>query len=275
MYRRPAPAEIAEHDRMRSEHIRDLLQSDCSAPSSGDVERSIPRTLVQFWDTRGAIPNDVQECLDSWRPILGEGITRRLFSDETAREFIQHQMGPGYATAFDYCDHPAMRCDYFRLCYLFRYGGFYVDADEVYQGGDVCRLLMDARLKVQPLCYDKLNDTMVPREAFLSGPPSAAWIYYVNNNPLLAPARHPVIRLALERSTRLLLDRPESRGDIQATTGPGNLTASLVRHSVVLRREGGRQDFQFLWNWDAISVSRWSLSYRSDERNWRLWSKGD
>jgi hypothetical protein len=27
-----------------------------------------------------------------------------------------------------------------------------------------------------------------------------------------------------------------------------------------------------LANWGAISTSRWSLSYREDDRNWRLWN---
>jgi hypothetical protein len=36
-----------------------------------------------------------------------------------------------------------MRCDYFRLCYIYRQGGFYVDADEIYQGGDYHSLYRD------------------------------------------------------------------------------------------------------------------------------------
>ena len=30
-----------------------------------------------------------------------------------------------------------------------------------------------------------------------------------------------------------------------------------------------------LGEWDFISVSRWPLSYRNDERNWRLWKPTD
>jgi superfamily II DNA or RNA helicase len=32
------------------------------------------------------------------------------------------------------------------------------------------------------------------------------------------------------------------------------------------------RDFLLLTNWGAISTSRWSLSYREDDRNWRLWN---
>ena len=95
-----------------------------------------------------------------------------------------------------------MRSDYFRLCYIFRHGGFYVDADEVYQGGDCRSWFLDRRLKLQPLCYDTLSNTMIPPDVFMRNQDGGSeWIFYVNNNPLIAPARHPLIRLALIRST--------------------------------------------------------------------------
>jgi hypothetical protein len=167
-----------------------------------------------------------------------------------------------------------MRCDYFRLCWMLLRGGFYVDADEWYLGTNCDELFTDPALKVQPLCYDLSTETMVPAATFLKkDDPSPGWIFYVNNNPLIAPRDHPVIRLALDRATQLLL-RPKPPTDIQATTGPGNLTASLVQHSVD-RGAAQPRDFAFVAEWNSISVSRWPLSYRDDERNWRLWQPAD
>lgn len=60
--------------------------------------------------------------------------------------------------------------------------------------------------------------------------------------------------------------------DIQSTTGPGNFTASLVKHALISELAGQARDFALLANWQTISVSRWPLSYRDDERNWRLWN---
>lgn len=163
-----------------------------------------------------------------------------------------------------------MRCDYFRLCWILLKGGFYVDADEWYLGGDCDEFFSDGNLKIQPLCYDPTRQIMIPAERFLNAEDrSPNWIYYVNNNPLIAPPGHPVIRLALERATGLLLDAKPSL-DIQSTTGPGNLTASLVRYSIE-SVEVQEPHFRFIPQWDSISVSRWPLSYRDDERNWRLW----
>ncbi len=234
----------------------------------------LPRVLVQFWDKRAAMPADVRECLDSWRPLEERGFERLLFDDQEAAQFIATYFGRRYSTAFERCHHPAMRCDYFRLCFIARNGGFYVDADEFYQGGDCECLFRDNRLKLQPLCYDLSNGTMVKAEVFTKKhSDSPDWIFYVNNNPLIAPPSHPVIRLALARSTQVLLRYVGDRPDIQSVTGPGNLTASLLRHAGASELQGGARDFAFLPNWDAVSVSQWPLSYRSDERNWRLWSQ--
>jgi len=81
--------------------------------------------------------------------------------------------------------------------------------------------------------------------------------------------------LALRRATRILLGDGDERFDIQATTGPGNLTRSLVEHALTLGPTAPQhRDFVFLPDWDDFSTSRWLLGYRDDERNWRLWRPG-
>ena len=266
------PSCIAEDDTLRSREMRQLIQ-DAATSEPFLVPTRIPKVVIQFWHDSRNIPPDVQECLNSWEPLESQGFKRVLFDDYKARRFISKGFGRHYAAAFDRCHHPAMRCDYFRLCYMVTHGGFYIDADEFYQGGDCESLFHNNRLKVQPLCYDISSATMVPYDIFTrerSDFPN--WIFYVNNNPLVAPASHPVIRLALARSTRILLSHEEQRLDIQSTTGPGNLTASLVKHAIMSELAGLDRDFALLANWETISISRWPLSYRDDERNWRLWN---
>lgn len=261
---------IAEDDARRSAHVWHLLGADASHEGTPPAQL-IPRVVVQYWHDLAELPADVAECIDTWTPLIERGFRRVLFDDATARAFIASLLGRTYVAAFDRCSHPAMRCDYFRLCWMLFRGGFYVDADECYLGGICDGVFTDGRLKVQPLCYDLSTESMVPASAFLNNEePSTERIYYVNNNPLIAPPGHPVMRMALDRATRLLL-RAESSRDIQATTGPGNLTASLVQHSID-REDSEPRDFTFLFEWDAISTSRWPLSYRADERNWRVWS---
>jgi mannosyltransferase OCH1-like enzyme len=267
---------VGEDERLRSHHVHAMLAAPASAPGA-TVRRtaphpSIPRVIIQFWDDPADVPADVRDCLDSWTPLLRRGFRRLLFNDASARRFIDHHFGREHVDAFDRCRHPAMRCDYFRLCYLVRRGGFYVDADEVYKGGDVEGLFEDARLKLQPLCWDAIREEMVPAASFTCCTHRMpGCTYYVNNNPIVAPPGHPVLRAALARSSRLLLDDAGASLGVQSTTGPGNLTACLVAHGVSAAATGSDPDFSFLIKWDDLSESRWPLAYRQDERNWRLW----
>jgi mannosyltransferase OCH1-like enzyme len=226
--------------------------------------------VVQYWHNLYALPDDVAECLQSWNRLEKDGFEIKMFDDGSARRFIAANFEPSHVIAFDRCYHAAMRCDYFRLCYILRRGGFYVDADEVYKGTGCESLFQDTKAKLQPLCYDLSINQMVPPEEFLcdSTFPSNR-IFYVNNNPIIAPPGHAVIDMALRRATQLLLQDSE-RPEIQSTTGPGNLSASLVRHVTCLQTSLATWDFTLLRRWNNISECRWFLSYRNDERNWRL-----
>jgi hypothetical protein len=96
-----------------------------------------------------------------------------------------------------------MRCDYFRLCYLLERGGFYLDADEWYQGTNCSSLLKIDALRLAPLCYDIDTSSMIPMQVFISDlTESRSRIYYVNNNPIIAPPHHPLVACALERATK-------------------------------------------------------------------------
>ena len=155
------------------------------------------------------------------------------------------------------------------MCYILERGGFYVDADEVYRGAGCEELFQDGKLKLQPLCYDTSTHQMVEPDDFLADTnlPSVR-IFYVNNNPIVAPPGHQLLRLALRLSTDLLLGSND-RSDIQSTTGPGNLSASLVRHVAGIQKGSGPWDFTILRDWQSIAKCRWFLSYRNDDRNWR------
>lgn len=266
----PNWSESEEDHAFRSQAIQWVVHTGPTRLLEDARNEHIPRVIVQFWHDLASLPDDVAECLQSWRSLEPDGFTIRLFDDTEARSFIASEFDALHCMAFDRCYHPAMRCDYFRLCYILRYGGFYVDADEVYKGTDIKRLFLDGTAKLQPLCYDVATQSMVPPDEFLHDTrfPTSR-IFYVNNNPILAPPGHALIALALQRATRLLL-QDDKRADIQATTGPGNLSASLVRHVAHLERHGEPWDFTIVREWSTISDCRWFLSYRNDARNWRL-----
>ena len=228
------------------------------------------RTIVQFWDDPNRLPGDVEECIESWRTLEQHGFEVLLFDDDGASDFIARKLGPRYEDAYGRCYHPAMRSDYFRLCYVLVEGGCYLDADDVHRGPHIEHLFRDGRLKIQPLCFDCSTNQMVPPSVFTEpGANAPTWIFYFNNNPLLAAHGHPIVERALANATEALERATEGElPEIQSTTGPGNLTRSIFdfanEHS-----ETGRA-LLVLRDWEDVATSKWPLSYRRDARNWRL-----
>jgi mannosyltransferase OCH1-like enzyme len=184
---------------------------------------------VQFWHDLGHLPPDVEACVRSWTVWERSGFSHRLFDRHTARAFISRSLGSRHELAFEHCYHPAMQSDYFRLCYMLIEGGIYVDADDECVGTDIGWLAEDPRLKLQPLCYDVATGTMVKPVVFLRAEAyDPSWIFYFNNNPLIAGPGHPIIDYALSQATGVLETAGEDKlPEIQTATGPGNLSKSI------------------------------------------------
>lgn len=264
-----------EDHHLRSDYVRALTVAQivrCHEPVEEKYSMkapTVPRTLVRYWHDPQNVPADVARCLASWAPLKDEGIQFRFFGDASARAYISENFDARAVAAFDLCHHPAMRSDYFRMCFVFAEGGLYVDTDDVLLGTGWRAVFEDSRLQVQPLAYDISASGMVPtRELQNVDLPRKNRIFYVNNNPIAAPRNHPVLRRALERATDLLL-KSNSYPEIQSTTGPGNLTASLAAHARNLAIERKQADFLLLLDWETTAEPFWDLEYRQDERNWR------
>lgn len=270
----PYATDFDEDEKLRSAFIREitLRQLDLSeAASASEVTMSecIPKKLIRYWHDPDDLPDDVRACLDSWDRLVDEGFELQTFSDASATAYIAKRYGAREYKAFSRCRHPAMRCDYLRMCFVLAEGGFYVDADDVLRGDGWRHIFRDGRLKVQPLCYDIRARGMLPAaDIWRVDLPTEGRIFYVNNDPIAAPPGHPVLHLALTRATEKLLG-DERNPEIQSTTGPGNFTAALAAHAWNLMIASAPFDFELLRDWDAIAETRWELSYRGDARNWR------
>jgi hypothetical protein len=260
-----------ENHQARSNFVRELVQrSSDSAVASSVFAANLSKRIVQFWDDKDRLPGDVGECIDTWRKAEEQGFERHLFDKHQAREFICQSLGQRHKQAYDKCYHPAMQSDYFRLCYIFVEGGCYIDADDVYDGAQIQHLFSDSRLKIQPLCYDMATNMMVPPSIFSKlGANAESWIFYFNNNPLIAGSGHPLIGRALAQAT-LYLEKevPNGLPEIQSTTGPGNLTKSIF--DAVTENNETELNLLVLCDWENIAKTIWHLSYRNDPRNWRL-----
>jgi len=255
---------IAEDNNKRSKFIYDFLQKKAQPQICENV--IIPKVIVQYWHSFDELPNDVFKCIESWKILKKKGFEFELFDDNLAKKFIIKHLSEEYLISYLKCHHPAMRCDYFRLCYLYIYGGFYVDSDEFYLNQKIDSLFNDNNIKIQPLCYNMEQEKMIELKYYLNKLYNKANIYYFNNNPIVTPPLHELIYIALRRATHKLL-KEENIFDIQSTTGPGNLSASIIYYLL-----SGKDKINIIDNWNSISKSPWNLSYRKDNRNWRLYN---
>ena len=250
--------------------MRALIASQPEPPSHGGTP---PALIVQFWDDRHVIPADVQECMAGWSALELQGYQHVLFDDDSAADFIRQHLSGRHLRAFESCPHPAMRSDFFRYAFIWVNGGYYVDADDEYLGGSLAQTACANGLQLRPLCYDVVSDQMVDASLAAKSKFDGPRIFYVDTTPLIAPAQHPIVGAALHNATENIIGAGNDLRDIQTLTGPGNLTASLVRHTIELRQSSMPLDFTILNDWSSVAVSKWPLSYRSDERNWRLWQR--
>ncbi len=255
----------------RSNFVRELVQRSIGLAATPSLfAEKIPKRIVQFWDNLDRLPRDVSGCMETWRKAEEQGVERVLYDKRQAGDFIFQKLGIRHKQAFDKCYHPAMQSDFFRLCYIFVEGGCYIDADDVYRGLEIQFLFNDGRLKVQPLCYDMATHMMVPPSLFARpGANASSWIFYFNNNPLVAVGGHPVIEHALNQATLSIENHLKNAlPEIQSTTGPGNLTKSIF--DIATRNRETERTVLVLSNWEDTAKSKWELCYRNDARNWRL-----
>lgn len=263
---------LSKTERLRSNFVRQFVQHfNTTIESRPAYLNAIPKRIVQFWDNPAKLPADVKECMDSWKELEQSGFEFQIYDDISAREFIKTYLGLRFEKAYDKCYHPSMKSDYFRYSYIFIKGGFYIDADDVYHGNPIDHLFTDGRLKLQPFCYDISTNQMVSPAFFVNpGQDNKSWIFYFNTTPLISSPKHPIIERALLNATVFLEKESEKEvlPEVQASTGPGNLTKSIFE--MIADQSCPEQEMLVLHDWEKISTSKWPLSYRNDKRNWRL-----
>jgi hypothetical protein len=264
--------ENSENDLKRSESIFSILQDASQIDNRKPLSSNpIPKKIIQFWDCSDSIPEDVKKCMVSWHLLREKGYSYTLFNEQSARDYISVNLNQEHLLAYDNCYHPAMQSDYFRLCYIYCTGGMYVDTDDVHTGLNIDSCFTNSKLKLQPLCFDIETNHMVSTQSFINNNNlNKNWIYYFNNNPLISGPFNPIIGYALERSTNILLNIDCSNlPEIQSTAGPGNITASVVAAHLTSMTKCS-DELEVITNWEQLSTTVWSLSYRNDSRNWRI-----
>ena len=82
--------------------------------------------IFQFWNVPTP-PPEVAALIAGWQN--DPGYLHKLFTSETADQYIEERFDARTLAAYRTCAVPAMQADFFRYCVLLREGGIYVDAD--------------------------------------------------------------------------------------------------------------------------------------------------
>lgn len=135
----------------------------------------------------------------SWRAI--PDFDHVIFDEAQAREFIRVEYEARHLEAWDLCNHPAMKSDLFRLAYLYRHGGVYIDADDTCERSNIEKLFgEDGLFRLRSASFRR-----TPTE-----PPASIY----NNNPIFCVANDEILRKAFERATAIVLSL-EKKGILQ------------------------------------------------------------
>jgi Glycosyltransferase sugar-binding region containing DXD motif len=230
----------------------ELAAIDGNVPGSHET---LPRRILQFWDQK-TIPADVRDCMTTWRAI--PEFEYVLFDEDSAREFIGSEYEARHLDAYDLCNHPAMKSDLFRLAYLYRHGGVYIDADDAFAGSNLDR----------PFGEDGLFRL---RSASFRKNPSDAPATIFNNNPIFSLPNEEILRKALERATMILLSLGKRDFyNMLVITGPLNL--SIAVYATALDCIASDSEFLFcpILGWDDVARKSGNMAYQKTNRNWRV-----
>ena len=170
----------------------------------------IPRRFVQFRD-KEEVPEGIAGQMPKWRAAY-PGYEYALFSEARALEQIEAHGDSLCAMAIRVAEHPAQKSDIFRLWYLHRFGGIYIDADEG-PAGDIGLLLQ--RTSRPHLFW--LRDNRLDDHSDL----------YCTNWFLAAAPGSAIIGQSLGEAVRnTLLDRGNK--EVHQTTGPYMVSRHII-----------------------------------------------
>jgi hypothetical protein len=234
--------------------------------------------VIQFWDSK-LIPSDVLAYMDKWAELYQGRYLR--FDDLDAESFIRENYPEDFVMAYKACWHPAMKSDFFRLCYLYTNGGCYVDADELplaplpnidLESSQFIILKPYIRIKDG----DKLKNLRVTEYLEKYDVYREAEVYF-NNAPIIVSSKNPIISSALLRAKSIILSDEKYKMSIHDITGPTNLSLSILVHFFFFGIRGAKPVNVISINWERYARigSANELTYKNDDRDWRKKSRLD
>ncbi len=172
---------------------REIDPSECPA---------IPRNIMQYWD-KATPPSGIAALMTGWRDSHPDFKYVR-FNKADARAYLREHYPDAVVQAYRRASHAAQASDVFRLAYLYREGGYYIDADD--------------------RCLGHLSEITGGDAEFIAYQEQYATL---GNNFLACVPGEPVMGRALDLAVAAL-----NRGDadtIWLATGPGLMTRAFAQ----------------------------------------------
>jgi hypothetical protein len=223
----------------------------------------IPRRVMQYWD-RNPPPQISQLIARTAEVCARQGVEHVLFDEASAREMLVREGADLALRAYDAAIHPAMKCDVFRLFWLHRVGGHYVDADIVLRPG--CAPLFDQPGEVLVFQWDSKGLSNL-----------CNWLIGG------APA-HPAMAAALQATAESVLracttDPQQALKNILNVSGPGIFTRSVGSWLAAHAQAAATVQIQtvsFAHRMIQIGPEylKSPLGYKTDERHWVAAAEG-
>jgi acetyltransferase-like isoleucine patch superfamily enzyme len=190
-----------------------LLQRRTAAEQARLQLGRIPRRVLQFWDRQP--PQQIHKLLEHNRRLVQSAGAEYVFFDaDAARAFIAAHATQEVLDAYDIAPHPAMKCDVFRLCHVWKEGGYYVDAD------------LALRNRVEDM-FDLRGDCVVFQWDSRDLTNCCNWLFG-------ARAGDPLLESALRETAASILNACRINPDaalknILSVSGPGIFTRSIAK----------------------------------------------
>ena len=89
----------------------------------GVWKKEIPKVIIQTYHDKSKIPQKVYENIKKYAP----NYKHIVFDDSQCIKFLKIYYGNKYVEKFNSFEKGAHKADLFRYCYLYKFGGIYID----------------------------------------------------------------------------------------------------------------------------------------------------
>tara|TARA_B100001027_G_scaffold215135_1_gene188515 strand:- start:2560 stop:3267 length:708 start_codon:yes stop_codon:yes gene_type:complete len=91
--------------------------------STSITSHTIPKVIIQTYSNKTKVPQKVFENIQKFAP----GFKHIIFDDNECIQFLRDTYSEHFVTIFNSFPRGAHKSDFFRYCYLYIHGGYYLD----------------------------------------------------------------------------------------------------------------------------------------------------